>query len=440
MQLLCDLDGHIVARNRAAGALGDIERLVELFDKPQEFEALRARNYLGADQTMFRLACGRQVIVAAAPVVVDTERFWQLVLHDVTTHALVGDDRQVARQLAAVGRLGRLVSNEITSPLAVLLGRIELLQTLGSPPPELLARHLTVMGEHARRIATVVQDLDALAVQGRGGLAPVGLRELIETVCDEHAASLSRLNLRVQLGTEDLYTSGHAHRLQQVLATLLIQLAGHLSQGARLSIAVSAVDNEVLLNLVAHASPRFAEVRRRMLRSWSADSDSQDLGAAVALSILVAHGGRLERAAPGPGLCLALPRRQPSSDVAEGLRVLFVDDDPSVVATTLAMLDSLGHEAIGVGSAEAALTSLAEGPFDAVVTDLVLPGLSGLGLRRIIAERWPGLEARTILVSGARQPPPESVRFVPKPYTRAHLAEALEQVLHEDSVSEVSVS
>lgn len=442
VQLLCDVDGRIIARNKEARGLGEAEVVAELFANPAEMEGLRTRNFLGADQLILRLRDGRQVMLAAAPVALDGQRYWEVVLHDVTTHTLVGDDRQVARQLAAVGRLGRLVSNEITSPLAVLLGRIELLQTLGTPPPELLHRHLAVMGEHARRIATVIQDLDALAVGGAVGLAAVALSDLVDAVLRDQAPRLTGLAISVRVEPPDLHTIGHPHRLQQVLATLLTQLASSLGQGARLSIDVTARDGEVFLDFVGHASPRFPEVRRRILESWSADSRSQDLGAAVALSILVAHTGRLEVSAGLPGLQLVLPRRMAEPDVAEGLRVLFVDDDTTVVRTTLDMLSSLGHDAVGVGSAEEALTSLGEGPFDAVVTDLVLPGLSGLGLREVIAARWPGLETRTIIVSGARQAPPAEVRFVPKPYTRANLHEALEQVMALDcaSASEISVS
>ncbi len=441
VQLLCDTDGRIIARNKAARGLGDAELLAELFDEPGEIAALRRRNFLGADQLVLRLTDGRQAMIAAAPVSLDGQRHWEVVLHDVTTHALLGEDQQVARQLAAVGRLGRLVSNEITSPLAVLLGRIELLQTLGSPPPELLQRHLAVMGDHARRIATVIQDLDALAVQGGGGLAPIGLEELLEGVLREQAERLSGMSISVDVTPPELATSGQAHRLHQVVGTLLAELASSLGQGARLRIEAVPRETEVAVIMTGMASPRFPEVRRRILDSWSAESTHRDLGAAVAVSILVAHSGRLQAALGGSGLELVLPRRQAVAAPSEGLRVLFVDDDATVVGTTLNMLTSLGHEAVGVHSAEEALVTLETQPFDAVVTDLVLPGLSGLGLREVISTRWPGLECRTVIVSGARQAPPEGVRFVPKPYTRAHLHEALEGALLDDcSASEESVS
>ena len=428
IQLLCDLEGEVIARNAGARELGNAKNLAGLFDKPEELVTLRERNFLGADLAVLRLRDGRQVMIAATPVGIEDTRLWEVVLHDVTTLELVGEEQQIARQLAAVGRLGRQVSNEITSPLAVLLGCIELLQTLESLRPEVLQRHLAVMGVHARRIATVIQGLDALALRGRGPLTTVGVAELLETVLREHRELLQHLGLTLTVEPPDLCTTGQPIRLNQVLSALLLQLAGFLGQGAGLSIEASLREAEVVISFVGHASPRFIGARRRILEDWRSEGPGQDLRTAVALNILVAHSGRLQAAVGGPALELVLPHLAPAVTGRAGLRVLFVDDDVIIRETTQEMLKVLGHEARCVETAEDALEVLGNTSFDAVVTDLVLPGLSGMGLREEIARRWSGLEERVVIVSGARQAPPESVVFVRKPYTAAHLHRALERV------------
>jgi PAS domain S-box-containing protein len=64
------------------------------------------------------------------------------------------------------------------------------------------------------------------------------------------------------------------------------------------------------------------------------------------------------------------------------LRILLVDDDPLVIASTTDMLEELGHSAISaVASAEAALALLQQSDsYDLLLTDHMMPGLSGAQL------------------------------------------------------------
>ncbi len=62
------------------------------------------------------------------------------------------------------------------------------------------------------------------------------------------------------------------------------------------------------------------------------------------------------------------------------VRILFVEDDDCLREVLVEAAESEGYEAVGVESAEAALGLLAEGPYDLLVTDLSLPGMSGLDL------------------------------------------------------------
>lgn len=69
------------------------------------------------------------------------------------------------------------------------------------------------------------------------------------------------------------------------------------------------------------------------------------------------------------------------------MRVLLVDDDRLVRVTLASGLSRLGHEVIDVENAEEALQALDDGGFDVVVSDLVMPGIGGLGLGREMAAR-----------------------------------------------------
>ncbi|WP_376096812.1 ATP-binding protein [Roseomonas sp. CCTCC AB2023176] len=93
----------------------------------------------------------------------------------------------------------------------------------------------------------------------------------------------------------------------------------------------------------------------------------------------------------GPAAAPAAPDRR--------LSVLVVDDDPLVLASTVALVTDLGHEATAADSAEAALRALRAGAVpDVIVTDHAMPGVTGLDLARRVAASRPGLPV--ILASG----------------------------------------
>jgi DNA-binding NtrC family response regulator len=69
-------------------------------------------------------------------------------------------------------------------------------------------------------------------------------------------------------------------------------------------------------------------------------------------------------------------------------RILIVDDDSNMCRMIEAFLRTQGFEASSHTSAEAAFSALQSGDFDVVVTDLNMPGMSGVNLcERIVANR-----------------------------------------------------
>lgn len=106
--------------------------------------------------------------------------------------------------------------------------------------------------------------------------------------------------------------------------------------------------------------------------------------------------------------------------------ILIVDDDSAVRMMLARLLRTQGYEVLQASDARAAHQVLESGPPDLVISDIVMPGESGIELRRNIARRWP--EVPVILISGysadgpaefaARTP---NTAFVQKPFQADHL-------------------
>lgn len=80
--------------------------------------------------------------------------------------------------------------------------------------------------------------------------------------------------------------------------------------------------------------------------------------------------------------------------------VLLVEDNAQVGEITVSLLQELGYMTQLVTSAAAAIELLQERhtSVDVVLSDVVMPGMTGLELADVISERWPGLPV--VLVSG----------------------------------------
>lgn len=88
----------------------------------------------------------------------------------------------------------------------------------------------------------------------------------------------------------------------------------------------------------------------------------------------------------------------PTPDDESGLRILVVEDNHDTRNMVCELLCLLGHEAMGVGNAEQALSIVDAHTFDILFTDINLPGMSGIKLAQQLAQSHADL--RIILASG----------------------------------------
>ncbi|TAL73555.1 MAG: response regulator, partial [Rhodanobacter sp.] len=122
-----------------------------------------------------------------------------------------------------------------------------------------------------------------------------------------------------------------------------------------------------------------------------------------------------------------------------GLQVLLVEDDPTVAAVIVGMLQAQGQHVVHVGDGLQGLAELERGRLDAVLLDLDLPGIDGFQVARLMRQHAAGAQLPIIAVTArsAATDEAEAQRagmdgFLRKPLTGAELAAMLNRVLDAD--------
>ena len=179
--------------------------------------------------------------------------------------------------------------------------------------------------------------------------------------------------------------------------------------------------------------------------STKASGKGTGLGLSTVHGIVERCGGRVVvESEPGVGSSfhVLLPRapelepseaRPPTAAEGEGGTILLVEDHEGVRELAGVLLRTMGHDVVEAADGESALVVLREKRgITLLVTDLQLPGMSGMDLAKRVLEESPDMGV--IFLSGysgpLELPGGAWVRFVPKPFTRESLAEAVGS-LHE---------
>lgn len=119
--------------------------------------------------------------------------------------------------------------------------------------------------------------------------------------------------------------------------------------------------------------------------------------------------------------------------VKNGLKILVVDDEPSVSRSIKMLLAHEGHSVETALDGKTALHALGQNPFDLVITDYFMGEMNGFQLAAHIKERWP---ERPVIVATASMNHIEGVGDLPanvdhllsKPFSMEELRAAINQV------------
>ncbi|HEV2609699.1 MAG TPA: response regulator [Noviherbaspirillum sp.] len=130
--------------------------------------------------------------------------------------------------------------------------------------------------------------------------------------------------------------------------------------------------------------------------------------------------------------------------MVSSLRILVVEDNPESRDLLLEMIAIIGHDASAVDTAEDALITLQNEPFDVLLTDINLPRMSGLELAQNVVLVWP--QVKIIFASGYGFLVIDNDRInfqfslLSKPYSLVQLEDALARIAAEVFVPSQSIA
>lgn len=467
--LVRDLEGVIRYWNRgaetiygisAADAVGRSVREL-LYEVPDEFDAATAalmRDGFWVGELRQRRADGSLLIADCR---------WQLsrgedgevtvfaVNSDITEHRRQEEQRIRTQRLESLGTLAGGIAHDLNNVLTPILMSVQLLRQ--DEPDERRREMLDALDAAAQRGAGMIRQVLSFARGTEGRREPVDLTALLSELGRFCRETLPRsIELVVDVAPDLPAVAGDDTELFQVLVNLITNARDAMPDGGLLAVRATMEGDRVRLEVRDSGCGMDERTAGRILEPFFTTKETgTGLGLPTSAAIVKAHGGELEvETTPGAGTSIgftlpAAPQEavvapetatRPVADAVRtpatgnGRRVLVVDDEPAICELVRRTLDRAGFVS-EIAQGTEALQLLAEGRrYDAVITDVMMPGVSGEEVARGVAAEHPG--TAVILMSGMLPGPgaraameQEGARFLAKPFTPSALLSTLDEAL-----------
>ncbi len=328
---------------------------------------------------------------------------------------------RLADRMASIGTLAAGVAHEINNPLAFVLANLEfaIRELRRSDTEHEVVAALEEAREGGTRVREIVRDLKTFSRADDAAREPLDVGRVLRSALSLASSEIrARARLEVQVGhTPPVLAS--EHRLGQVLLNLLINAAQSIPEGepsrhlVRASTGVLP-DGRVRVSIADDGSGIPPEVRGRIFDPFFTTKPigvGTGLGLSICHGIVVSLGGEItveSEVGRGSTFHVLLPaaadeaRREspPVPDLPRRARLMVVDDEP-LVCRALQRILSPPHDVLVHETGRGALAALqADGGYDLVLCDLMMPDLTGMDLHGQVAARSPALADRFVFLTG----------------------------------------
>jgi signal transduction histidine kinase/CheY-like chemotaxis protein len=376
------------------------------------------------------------------------------------------------QKMEAVGRLAGGLAHDINNYLAAIRSQCELVRRKPQPPERVAEKMGLVIGSVTRASALISR---LLAFSRRQPIHPevVNLNQLVlglEKIVRQHLAETVELSLCL---VPDLWNvKMDPTQVEQILVNLVVNARDAMPSGGKLVIEttnasfeegrrprrerrpVSAPGDYVLLTVSDTGVGIPPEIQDKIFEPFFTTKEgagNTGLGLATIYGIVKQNGGNVwvdSEPEKGTIFRVYLPRtpeplpagahetRTPRPVIGGTERILLVEDNADVRDSTAGLLESVGYSVTAAADGAQALAFLegGAGRFDLLITDVVMPGLSGPEVaERVRARQGPlpvvfvsGYSESVIHYHGLLQP---GVSFLSKPFAADALFRKVREAL-----------
>ena len=382
----------------------------------------------------------------------------QALRHEIEERTATEAKLRQAQKMEAVGQLTGGIAHDFNNMLAVVVGGIELAQRWLTSAPDKAARHMASALDGAARASDLTRRLltFARAEPTRPEILALdeaisGFVELIRRTIGDRIA----LTLNLDCGPAGV----RIDRLQfeNALLNLAVNARDAMEGHGRLEIATERQacpgtgDIQLRMTVTDSGCGMTQEVVDRVFDPFFTTKSAgrgTGLGMSQVFAFVRNAGGEIEvNSAPGAGtsVAIALPMavhdvaslsdgdaevQLPLPSIGDSMTILVVEDDPRVLVATVEAVTELGHRPVACSDPrEAAVMMESTGPFDLILSDVLMPEMTGPEMVASLSQRWPDISV--LFVTGFVGDAGEIPSFgdhpvLRKPYTLAALEVAIQ--------------
>ena len=398
----------------------------------------------------------------------ETDEVLEVIADDVTERRVLEDQFRQAQKMEAVGRLAGGVAHDFNNLLMVISGYTEvLLEHTAHDNP--LRPKVAAIQQAADRATTLTRQLLAFSRKQLLELKVVDVNTIVKDM-EQLLRPLigENIELSTRLASDLGRTRADAGQIEQVIMNLVVNSKDAMANGGKITIQTANVSLDddlrreysyiqpgpyVMLSIADTGHGMDKETQSRIFEPFFTTKEKgkgTGLGLSTVYGIIKQSGGyvfaqsELER---GTTFRIYLPRVEEVAEAVGSVRssqsatggsetVLLVEDEESVRQLVRETLETKGYKVLEADHGEAALriASSHQGPIDMLITDVVMPGMSGRELSKQLCASHPqtrvlflsGYTEDAIVHQGALEP---GTAFLQKPFTLQILSRKVREVL-----------
>lgn len=404
-----------------------------------------------------------QVTAAELPPAADGSRRFIGSLNDLTETKLQQAHLQRTQKMDSLGKIVDGVAHDYNNMLAAILGYADLIAVKYQDIDGLkkYATQITLAGERGRDLT---KRMLAFSKQESSQPEAVNLHAALASQSELLGKSLTALiELDYQLCESPWLIYIDQDELEDTLLNLAINARHAMASGGVLTLtthkchltfaqarAIGLAEGDYMqLSIEDNGSGISEEIADKIFDPFftTKSGDGTGLGLSQAYAFMDRSGGtiRLESTADsGSRFSLYFPRYEgaiaqqtlvqnmPVATQANAEKILIVDDEPTLREITQEILSMAGYEVLIADTGDAALNILANETVDLLLSDIIMPQMSGYELAKIVSEKYPTIKIQ--LASGyaseqALQQEPLQSPILRKPFSSAELLNTVAALL-----------